>query len=351
MAEATKNEVAQKPELNTKLSFYVNEYTSLMERDFKENGIAFDDYSKQCVVNSMSSMYQLLHSKGLEPKDINGSNLREIIGKVASLKLNSNAVPRECYYTIRKQKVGDTYEQIIEMGIEGDGNDALLRNFGENVDTVYKCWEVKEGDEFIYPKHRGLEVTPPEWESKGLTEKVLRIVYPVKLKDGSITYLISERDSVKVNLIAHIRNNMMNETFGICANRYKATDKQLEEIKVKKEEVLNAVRSCATIEEIIELEIARPFISAAWLDTPESMIVRKMRNNAIKKYPKNFNSMAKQSFLEMDDTYTSVQSEIEENANSQDFEVDEESEDIETVENPKMASETDTDSDLPDFMK
>ena len=31
-----KNEVAQ---FNTKLSYYVNEYTGLMQRDFEENGI------------------------------------------------------------------------------------------------------------------------------------------------------------------------------------------------------------------------------------------------------------------------------------------------------------------------
>lgn len=345
--------VATKQEFNTKLSFYVNEYTGLMERDFSENGVQFDDYSKQCVINSMSTMYQLLHSKGLEPKDINGSNLREIIGKVASLKLNSNAVPRECYYQIRKQKVGDNYEQIIEMGIEGDGNDAMLRNFGENVDKVYKCWEVKEGDVYTNPKYTGIEVEPPTWEPMGESEKVVRVVYPVKLTDGTATYLISNRDSVKVNLIAHIRNNMMNETFGICANRYKATDKQLEEIKNKKNEILNQVRACETLEDMLSCETAIPFISAAWIDTPESMIVRKMRNNAIKKYPKNFNTMAKQSFLETDETYVAVQQEIEQNANSEDFIVDE-PEILEKSEEPR-AKETEPQKekpeDVPDFMK
>ena len=104
---------------------------------------------------------------------------------------------------------------------EGDGNDALLRNYGNDV-KVYPCWIVKEEDEFTYPKRKGIEVEPPTWEEKGLSNKVVRVVYPVKLKDGTIEYLISERESVKVNLIAHIRNNMMNETFGICKDRYKS---------------------------------------------------------------------------------------------------------------------------------
>lgn len=46
-----------------------------------------------------------------------------------------------------------------------------------------------------------------------------------------------------------------------------------------------------------------PYVSAAWLDTPEAMIVRKMRNNAIKKFPKNLNSMASSSLLQLDETY------------------------------------------------
>ena len=79
------------------------------------------------------------------------------------------------------------------------------------------------------------------------------------------------------------------------------------------------MRKCATIDEMLVCEEAVPYISAAWLDTPESMIVRKMRNNAIKKFPKNFNTMASNSLLQMDETYQRVQEEIAENANSVEF--------------------------------
>ena len=96
--------------------------------------------------------------------------------------------------------------------------------------------------------------------------------------------------------------------------------KQLE--SMNQEEIYDALRKCETIEDMLACEIAKPFISAAWLDTPESMIVRKMRNNAVKKYRKDFNSMAKQSFNQLDETYVSVQEEISENANSEDFIVD-----------------------------
>ena len=52
-------------------------------------------------------------------------------------------------------------------------------------------------------------------------------MYPLQKNDGTIEYHIAEREGVVKNLLAHINNNMMNETFGIAENRYRATAKQL----------------------------------------------------------------------------------------------------------------------------
>lgn len=327
-----KKEVAQKQDFNTALSVYTNRFVGLLKTDFQEAGIEFDDYSKQCVVAAMSSIYQLVQSNKADMNQLNNSTLRNVLGQVSSLRLNANAMPRECYFTLRKrQNAKGDWEQVVELGIEGDGNDALLRQFGNEVDKVYPVWLVKEGDEFTYPKRKGIEVEPPTWEEKGLSQKVIRVVYPVKLKDGTIEYLIAERESVKTNLIAHIRNNMMNETFGFVTGknskgkdrtRYDATDEEKSKIKAKKNEIMEAVRKCETLEDMLNCEVARPYISAAWLDTPEQMFVRKMRNNAIKKFPKNLNSIASSSLLQMDDTYKASREEIAENENSQPFEVE-----------------------------
>ena len=327
-----KKEVAQKQDFNTALSVYTNRFVGLLKTDFQEAGIEFDDYSKQCVVAAMSSIYQLVQSSKVDMNSLNNSTLRNVLGQVSSLRLNANAMPRECYFTLRKrQNAKGDWEQVVELGIEGDGNDALLRQFGNEVYKVYPVWLVKEGDEFTYPKRKGIEVEPPTWEEKGLSQKVIRVVYPVKLKDGTIEYLIAERESVKTNLIAHIRNNMMNETFGFVTGknskgkdrtRYDATDEEKSKIKAKKNEIMEAVRKCETLEDMLNCEVARPYISAAWLDTPEQMFVRKMRNNAIKKFPKNLNSIASSSLLQMDDTYKASREEIAENENSQPFEVE-----------------------------
>lgn len=252
---AEKNEVAKKQEFTTGLSQWTNTIAGLVSRDFEQNGVQYDGYSKRCAMNAMSAIYQLVQNTDkADMNNLNTSNLREVVAQCASLKLNANAMPREVFFQLRSKQVGGQWVKMVEMGVEGDGNDALLRQFGNNVDTVYPVWLVKEGDDFTYPRRRGIEIEPAEWTPKGLSDKTVRVVYPVKLKDGTIDYLIAEREPVKTNLIAHIRNNLMNETFGICENRYKATDKQKAEIKAKKEEILSVFRACETVDDMKEWE-------------------------------------------------------------------------------------------------
>lgn len=324
MAEE-KKELAEKKEFTTGLSEWTNTITGLAIRDFEKNGVKFDDYSKECAMAAVGSIFQLVQNTDkTEMADINTSNLREVVVQCASLKLNANAVPREVYFQLRSKQINGDWKKVVEMGIEGDGNDALLRNFGNEVAKVYPVWVVKEGDEFTYPKRVGVDITPPEWEQKGLSERVSKVVYPVKLTDGTIEYLITDRESVKTNLIAHIRNNMMNETFGVCKDRYKATPEQKQKIKEMKTAILEEVRKCETLDDMLACQTAQPYISAAWLDTPEQMITRKLRNNAIKKFPKNMNSMANHSLLQLDEGYKVSREEIEENENSEPFEVEDE---------------------------
>ena len=331
---AEKNEVAKKQEFTTGLSQWTNTITGLVSRDFEQNGVQYDEYSKQCAMNAMGAIFQLVQNTDkADMNNLNNSNLREVVAQCASLKLNANAMPREVFFQLRSKQVGGQWVKMVEMGVEGDGNDALLRQFGNNVDTVYPVWLVKEGDDFTYPRRRGIKIEPAEWTPKGLSDKTVRVVYPVKLKDGTIEYLIAEREPVRTNLIAHIKNNMLNETFGFVTGknskgkdrtRYDATAEEKAKINAKKEEILSAVRECETLEDILKCEVAKPYISAAWLDTPEAMIVRKMRNNAIKKFPKNLNSMASSSLLQLDETYKASQEEIAENENSEEFAIEEE---------------------------
>ncbi|MDB4868278.1 MAG: hypothetical protein JWR03_2611, partial [Cohnella sp.] len=207
--------------------------------------------------------------------------------------------------------------------IEGDGNDAILSRFGRNVDKVYPYWVVRDQDKFEYPKFRGVEYEPPVWEPSGKGE-VVRIVYPVLHSDKTIHYYIAERDDVAKNMIAHINNNMMNETFGICADRFKATDEQKKKIVEAKAAVLKKAQTLG-LSALDDPELQK-YISPAWMEfhSREQMLIRKMRNNIVKKIPKDFGS----AFVEMihaettDDSYMSVRRQIEENANKEPIDIE-----------------------------
>ena len=310
-------------QFSTALSQWTNTYTGLVKSDFNECGVRYDDAEKTCAMSAMTTIYTLMKDSKKDMNLFDGNSIRQAVGQAASLRLNATAYPSECFFQIRnKQSADGKWTPVIEMGIMGAGNDAILRNFGVGVAEVLPAWIVHEGDEFEYPSFNGLEITPPKWTPKAWGGKVIRVCYPVKMQDGKVQYLIAEREGVRVNLIAHIRNNMLNETFGICEDRYKATAKQKEQIKQAKQQVMDVITRCTTVDDILVCPEARPFISMAWLDSTESMIERKMRNNAIRNFPKDYNTMAKRSILQTDEVYKANQAEIEANANSEELAIE-----------------------------
>jgi hypothetical protein len=288
-----------KTKFSTSLAKINDAYFPMIERQLTGNGIQMDDYSKQCVLNAISSINNALDQKGITWNDpqLDQSNITEILLNVASLKLNSSASPNEVYFQVRNVKfqkrnengkLVDDWRKQIEMGIEGDGNDAILSRFGRDVETVHQFWVVREDDDFQYPSYEGIEVTPPKWTPKG-TGKAVRVVYPIEKRNGRIEYHISEREDVIKNLIAHVKNNMMNETFGLAESKYKATPKQKQQIEDKKNEVIDSIKAKGLDGALNDKELQK-YISPAWKDeqSKESMILRKMRNNVVKRIPKDF---------------------------------------------------------------
>lgn len=333
--ETTKNEVSKGQEMRTVLSVATNNYMQVIKKQMDEGGAKFDEYSGKCVMSAMAAINNMIHGQGLTFNDLNSSNVNEILIQIATLKLNANAVPRECYFQVRNVNVGGKgqqaqWEKQIEMGIEGDGNDAILARFGRDVKKVCQVWLVREKDKFVYPKHNGLEMTAPQWEPTGQGE-VIRVVYPIIKTDNSVEYYIGERRDVVKNLYAHISNNMMNETFGFVTGtkkkngkevertRYDATEDEKKKIAAKKKELMDKARSLGDLDKILDCEELTPYISPAWKEyqSREQMIIRKMRNNVTKKIPKDFDSaLTAEQYNMTDDTYKEVHAEIEDFANS-----------------------------------
>ncbi|MGG1638270.1 hypothetical protein [Paenibacillus sp. NRS-1760] len=319
------------PVYSTALTKVNDTFLPMIENQLVGNGLNMDQYAKQCVMNALSAINSALDAKQLTFADdqLDKSNVTTILLQIASLKLNAAASPREVFFTIRNVKTGkkennrDVYKKVIEMGVEGDGNDAILSRFGRHVKEVRQYWLVREDDIFEYPSFNGLEMIPPRWTPKG-KGPVVRVVYPVIRDNDIIDYYISEREEVAKNLVAHINNGMMNETFGICADRYNATAEQKKQITAKKSEYLKKAAELG-LGALDDPDLLQ-WISPAWSEfhSRESMLIRKMRNNAVKKIPKDFGN----AFVEMvhseatDDGYTESRREIVENSNSQPIDVE-----------------------------
>ena len=287
----------EKREFKTNLTKVNEAYLPMITNQLENNNITLSEYSKSCVANAISAINNVLDTNGVTWGDasLDTNGITQILLGVATLQLNATANPRECYFQIRNVSVKgadgkQVWKKKIEWAIEGDGYDSLVSRFGRNVKKVFPYWLVREGDDFKYPRYVGLELTPPEWQPKG-NGKVVKVVYPIQATDGTVEYYISERADVKRNLVAHISNNMMNETFGVCADRYKATEAQKQEIAQKKKEILTKAKEL-DLDAILDSDEFDKFISPAWKEeqSRESMIIRKMRNNVVKKIPKDFSS-------------------------------------------------------------
>ena len=296
-------------EFKTQLTKVNDAYLPLITSQLDNNNITFTEYAKSCVLNAISAINTMLDTQGISWHDtsLDTSNMTQVLLTTATLQLNATAQANEVFFQIRNVSTKGpdgkpVWKKKIEMGVQAEGFDALLSRFGRNVKKVFPIWQVREDDDFKYPRYVGVELLPPEWQPKG-TGKVVRVVYPILSTDNTIDYYIAEREDVKRNLIAHINNNLMNETFGICADRYKATESQKVEIASKKRELLDKAKEL-TLDELLDSLDFEKYISPAYREeqSRESMIIRKMRNNIVKKIPKDFsNSLVEEIFNESTD--------------------------------------------------
>ena len=248
------------------------------------NRVQLDAEQMACGNNMIAAMFNLASREGLQLNSFDRNEIIQILQKATMLRLNVAAEPHECYLITRNQKVGNNWVKKFEFGIEGDGNDKLLRKYGVDVAKTHKFWIVREHDEFTYPSFNGLEITPPTWKPKDYYSKVTKVVYPIEKTDGTIDWNIAEREEVRINLLAHINQNVMKNKDYTDAAKVKLSDR-----------IANM-----TLDELFADQECLKIMSPAWAapHSRESMILRKMRNNATRRYPKEFSS----AFQEL--TYT-----------------------------------------------
>lgn len=266
--------------------------------------LEFTQDEQQRVMNAIRVIDPLLKSGGLDwnyfstPERRN--NVVSVLQQVAYLKVNPSATPRECFFILRNKQVKDSkgvvsYEKEIEFSLEGAGNDTVLRNFGVNVKDV-KSYIVYEGDEFTGVIFDGfdekLPVFKPKMRSVGESKgKALYAVYLIRKNDGRVETAIAEREDVKQSLLAHIRQN------GADEDRIRELGKHsLDDLLTKSEFVNGKIKKYKYNQQTKKNDIPYDvdLIGLAWTSeiSREKMIERKMRNHAIRRYPKNFSNSA-----------------------------------------------------------
>jgi len=286
--------MSEKQALSAYQQFQKNEVVNI-EETLKQSGCELTDYGRKCAVNCISGIISFLNENGKDFKDINMTLLRLSVQNVALTQLNYAAIPAEIYFDLRGN--------ILTVKPQGAGNEKLVRTYGVDIQNLSMPWLIREGDEFTLPTYDGESCVPPKWTRKSLDKPVIAVCYMVKKTDGTTEWLISGREEVAGNLIAQIRQNALykfnkkDQNGKPLFNKYgkpivdtEARDKFYESLNDRK---LDDLLSDPTLKEFIN-----PTYTSG--GSKEAMIIRKMKNNALKQYPKEYdNSLQREAFENM----------------------------------------------------
>lgn len=321
-------------------------YVSSIRNYAIENKLEFTEDETRRIMSAIRVVDELLRNNGLVWADLDRNNAENVLQQVAFLKLNPSATPRECYFILRNQKRGDgSWGKKLEMGIEGAGNDAILRNFGL-INKEIKHFIVYEGDDFTPPYYDGWEVVLPKLQPKFKSKKPLFAYYLIKKTSNEIEVAIAEREEVKRPLLAHIRQN------GADENKLRELDKYSLDDLLTKDEFVNGkieVEKTRKVNgKITKYMDENALIGLAWTSSvsKEAMIERKLRNLATRKYPKDYSNPILQKLYEdtfEDEKYEPKTTTAEETIENNELDFQENA-NVEIIENEEEIIEFDTDT-------
>ena len=316
-----------------------------LDKANQEFGADFTPYGRTCAINCIAGIVSFCKSNTIDINKIDPTLLRLQVQNVGYTELNYASIPSEIYFDLRENKKTGIYSIAIKP--QGAGNEKLVRKYGVGLKKgsgLHNAILIREGDEFIMPQFNGMEMTKPIYKPqlKNANNKIVAVVYPAEKEDGSVEYLIATRDSVKANIIAQIRQNtlyaFMEEYKGKNGQTYERVD------KVKRDKFyddLNKKCENMTLDEMLADEEILKYVNPTYTSggSKEQMILRKMKNNALKNYPKEYDtSFVKnavqnmfeeqdESVLERKNVVAKVERELDEDLNDDvidDFRVEDE---------------------------
>lgn len=269
---STQNNSGTKSNLQKVQDIYVKQ----IENAFAENSIEFDKEQKNCVLFAVNKIDDTLRAAKVQYKEVNQSSMFSVLQAVAMFRLN--AINKECFLSIRNVNTATGWIKVFEFGVEGQGNDKILRTYGVDVKEVKYSFVVRENDEFTYPYFDGEKMHMPTWKPKSFVGKVSKVCYVIEKKSGELVPLIAERESVVLSVVAQIKQNLMQKQ-----KEWGAEGKEKVNQILAKAESLN-------LDELLSDSDLIQYISPTYTNpaSREAMIERKLRNLCCKQYPKDF---------------------------------------------------------------
>lgn len=304
------NEVVKNPKKEvalTKGQKFQVELVNELEKSASLMGQDYTPYGKQCVINAVAGLVAYCRQNSVSLSDIDPIMMRLSLQNVGYVELNYAAIPSEVYFDIRKIKVKvknenneETEKEMIQATIkpQGAGNEVLVRKYGVGVKEktgLHSAILIREGDKFVMPIYNGLTITPPVYEPKleNANNKVIALMYIVEKVDGSVEYLITTREGIKPNLIALVRQNALykfkKEVVGKNGKKYYEIDYEKRDAFYQE---VNEEFAKLSVDEILNDQRWSDYINPTYTSggSKEQMVIRKMKNNALKNYPKEYDN-------------------------------------------------------------
>lgn len=299
MGEITKKEIQQEITTQSKFNTLAKVQSSFVDgllQDLSMRNFKFTPNQQLCGYNTLQAIDMALRKEGLSfnSDKVEQESIKTAIQVAIVLQLNPNAIPSELFVEVRNANIDGKWTKTVRVAPQGAGNIKILRKYGSDVVAIGNIWIVRDGDEFSYPKFKGFEIEPPQWNPKSYTGKVLRVVVPIRKKDGVVEFAIAERESVATNLKAQIKNSLM---------------------KSEKQQAVMEYIKDKPLDEMLDDEKLAKVISPSYRDyiSREEMITTKLINNAIKRIPKDFdNAFVSESYQKTFDTEGLYDGKVEE---------------------------------------
>lgn len=244
------------------------DYVGAIGRGLKAIIGEIDSYQSVCGYNILMAINVALAKEGLNftSPGVDKETINNAIKYVIFYRLNTDN--REVFVIVRnenraKKNESPKWVKVIEVKPQYRGVLKILADYGRDVERVYPEWIVREKDPFKYAYHKGIETIPPEWEQKDVDGKIVRVVVPIKYKDGTVDYRIAERESVATNIKAQIKQSVMYD---------------------KDKEVILAKIQDMTLDQLLEDKTLAKYINETYTGiSKEEMLITKMVLNATKR--------------------------------------------------------------------